>query len=78
MIQLPISKSAIVQRLVRKLAERGERIKVNRSGSKAEQSLGRYLILNKQGDIKQHTDDLSTLAEEHEVLQANEVIQAEL
>ena len=78
MNQLPISESAVIQRLTRKLAEQGERIKVNRSGSKAEQSLGRYLILNKQGDIKQHTDDLSTLAEEHGVLQANEVIQAEL
>jgi hypothetical protein len=78
MIQLPISESAIVQRLVRKLAEQGERIKVNRSGSKAEQSLGRYVVLSKQGDIKQHTDDLSTLAEEHGVLQANEVIQVKL
>jgi hypothetical protein len=78
MNQLPISESAVIQRLTRKLAEQGERIKVNRSGSKAEQSLGRYVVLSKQGDIKQHTDDLSTLAEEHGVLQANEVIQAEL
>ncbi len=78
MNQLPISESAIVQRLVRKLSERGKRIKVNRSGSKAELSLGRYVVLSKQGDIKQHTDDLSSLAEEHGVLQANEVIQAEL
>lgn len=78
MNQLPISESAVVQRLVRKLAEQGERIKVNRSGSKAELSLGRYVVLSKQGDIKQHTDDLSTLAEEHGVLQANEVIQVEL
>lgn len=78
MNQLPISESAVIQRLTRKLAEQGERIKVNRSGSKAEQSLGRYVVLSKQGDIKQHTDDLSTLAEEHGVLQANEVIQVEL
>ena len=78
MIQLPISESALVQRLARKLAEQGERIKVNRSGSKAELSLGRYVVLSKQGDIKQHTDDHSTLAEEHDVLRANEVIQAEL
>jgi hypothetical protein len=28
------------------------------------------VVLSKQGDIKQHTDDLSTLAEEHGVLQA--------
>ena len=46
MNQLPISESAVIQRLVRKLAERGERIKVNRSGSKAEQSLGRYVVMN--------------------------------
>ena len=78
MIQLPISESAVIQRLTRQLAEQGERIKVNRSESKAELSLGRYVVLSKQGDIKQHTDDLSTLAEEHGVLQANEVIQVEL
>jgi hypothetical protein len=78
MIQLPISESAIVQRLVRKLAEQGERIKVNRSGSKAELSLGRYVVFSKQGDIKQHTNNLTDLAEQYGVLQANEVIQAEL
>jgi len=74
MNQLPISESAVIQRLTRKLAEQGERIKVNRSGSKAELSLGRYVVLSKQGDIKQHAADLSSLAEEHGVLQAHEFV----
>jgi hypothetical protein len=74
MNQLPISESAVVQRLVRKLAERGERIKVNRSGSKAELSLGRYVVLSKQGDIKQHTNNLTDLAEQYGVLQAHEFV----
>jgi hypothetical protein len=74
MNQLPVSESAVIQRLTRKLAEQGERIKVNRSGSRAELSLGRYVVLSKQGGIKQYTDDLSTLAEEHGVLQAHESV----
>ena len=74
MNQLPISESAVIQRLTRKLAERGERIKVNRSGSKAELSLGRYVVMNSDKAVEWHTDDLTSIANKYGVLADNEII----
>ena len=74
MNQLPISESAVIQRLTRKLAERGERIKVNRSGSKAELSLGRYVVINSGKGVECHTDDLTSIANKYGVLADNETI----
>jgi hypothetical protein len=75
MNQLPISESAVIQRLTRKLAERGERIKVNRSGSKAELSLGRYVVIDSGKAVECHTDDLTSIANKYGVLADNEIIE---
>ena len=72
---LPISESAVIQRLTRQLAEQGERIKVNRSGSKAELSLGRYVVINSDKGVEWHTDDLTSIANKYGVLADNEIIE---
>ena len=72
--QLPISESAVVQRLNRKLAHTLGRVKVNRWHSRAQRELGSYMVVNSCNVLEWHTDKLTDIANEYDVLADNEII----
>lgn len=75
---LPVSEQAVIQRLNRKLAHEGERMKVNRWGSAAQRQLGRYLTVNNHSNaVTWYSDNLEGLARELAVIQPNETIAEE-
>ena len=74
MNKIPVTESAVVQRVKRKLAQTSGRLKLNHWHSRAQRELGRYAVLN-SCSFEWGTDDLTSLAREFGVLGDHEAIE---
>lgn len=75
MNKIPVTESAVVQRVKRKLAQTSGRLKLNCWHSRAQRELGRYAVLNSCNWFEWGTDDLTSLARDFGVLGDHEAIE---